>query len=380
MVAACCLASTRGLAQTPPAAGAEAWFQNGQLALQDNDLSSAEAAFRHVLVLDPKAGAAYSNFGVIAMRQKKWDEALQNLRKAEKLSPRTTGIRLNIGLVEFRRGNFREAISPFQMALREAPDAVQPRYLLGLCQVLVEVYPSATMTLEPLWDAMSSDVMYLYVFGMAANKSGKKDLDERAMKQMIDIGSNAPQFHLILAKAYLYAKDYRKAVDELQKGEATDPSLPFLHFNRGIAYMHMGENEKSEAEFKKDVAIEPDIPDSYERLGMLYLRQQRDAESSFHEALKRDARSANAYYGLTRILQRQGKIDSALKTIDEALKLSPDSYNVHLTRPDLAVEGKEEEAEQEFAVAKRLLGANLDHDREDLNKSIPSPELKQAPN
>jgi hypothetical protein len=44
----------------------KAWFQEGQLALEDNDLSSAEAAFCQVLMLDPKAGAAYANTGVIA--------------------------------------------------------------------------------------------------------------------------------------------------------------------------------------------------------------------------------------------------------------------------------------------------------------------------
>ena len=383
LVVACCLDSPRGSAQTPPPAGSQAWFQKGQVALQNNDLSSAEAAFRQVLVLDPKAGAAYANLGVIAMRQKKWDEALQNLHKAAKLSPKMTGIRLNIGLVEFRRGNYREAIPTFQIVLRETPEAVQPRYLLGLCQVLVEDYASATTTLEPLWNTMSGDVMYLYVFDMAADKSGKKELDERVMKQLIDIGSNTPQFHLILAKAHMYGYDYLKAVDELQKAEAADPLLPFLHFYLGVAYMHLGENEKSEAEFKKDIAIEPDLPDNYEWLGMLYSSQQCDAEAdrSFREALKRDPQSGNSYYGLSRILQRQGKINLALKTIDEALKLSPDSYTVHLKRGQILQRiGRNEEANQEFATAKRLLGANLDHDREDFDISVPSPELKQAPN
>jgi len=37
---------------------------------------TAERDFRAVLAADPNAGPAYTNLGVIAMRRKKWDEAL----------------------------------------------------------------------------------------------------------------------------------------------------------------------------------------------------------------------------------------------------------------------------------------------------------------
>jgi Tfp pilus assembly protein PilF len=58
---------------------AAAAFNRGQQALQANDLHTAEAAFHEVLSLDPQAGAAYANLGVIAMRRKQWDDALAML-------------------------------------------------------------------------------------------------------------------------------------------------------------------------------------------------------------------------------------------------------------------------------------------------------------
>src|SRR5437867_1293947 len=142
--ASCLFVPSRMAAQqSGGSADAKVWFQKGQTALQAGDLGAAETAFRRVLALDPQAGAAYANLGVVAMREKKWDEALRNLRKAEKLSPKMTGIRLNIGLVEFRRGNYREAIPPFESVVRETPDAKQARYLLRLCQVFVADYAAA---------------------------------------------------------------------------------------------------------------------------------------------------------------------------------------------------------------------------------------------
>src|SRR5271169_1270359 len=73
-------------AQRPAAMDAQAWFQKGQAALTRGDLAAAEEAFHKVLDADPKAGAAYANLGVIAMRRKQWDDALRYLRRAGKLS------------------------------------------------------------------------------------------------------------------------------------------------------------------------------------------------------------------------------------------------------------------------------------------------------
>jgi len=198
---------------------AKAWFAKGQAALQSGDLDSAEQAFRKVLAADPTAGAAYANLGVIAMRRKNWDEAFKDLKKAEKLAPRMAGVRLNIGLVEFRLGNYAEAIAPLQSVLRDEPRSAQARYLLGMCQVFTDQFGEAAETLEPLWQERSGDVMYLYVLGIAANKAGKKELDERAMKRMLEVGESTPEFHLIMGKAYLQHQEYDTAFAELRKAE-----------------------------------------------------------------------------------------------------------------------------------------------------------------
>jgi Tfp pilus assembly protein PilF len=112
MLALCAALSVASKFQDPPASAtnpreqAAASFALGQQALQSGDLAAAEASFRKVLSLDPQAGPAYANLGVIAMRRQDWDHALNLLEKAEKLDPRMTGIRLNIALVKYRREDY----------------------------------------------------------------------------------------------------------------------------------------------------------------------------------------------------------------------------------------------------------------------------------
>jgi tetratricopeptide (TPR) repeat protein len=203
-------------------------FIKGQAALQSGDLDTAEAAFRRVIALTPQSGGAYANLGVIAMRRKDWEYALKLLKKAQTLEPAVAGIRLNIGLVNYQRGDYAGAIAPLASVVRDQPDSQQARYLLGLSNLLAERYQNAFSTLEPLWPAMSDNFMYLYVLSMAASKAGHREAEQRALTQLIQIGADRPEFHLLLGKAYLNLRETEKAVSELERAANMTPNLPFV--------------------------------------------------------------------------------------------------------------------------------------------------------
>src|SRR6266404_6696259 len=198
----------------------EKTFQHGQAALQANDLEIAEADFRKVLQAHPEFAAAYVNLGVIEMRRKNWEPALRELRHAEKLAPKMAGIRLNIGLAEYKSGNYPDAIAPLKAAMSDQPDAAQPRYLLGLCYSFVGQHADAVKALQPLWAQMSDQFVYLYVLGISASYSGNKELDQKATRRLVEVGSDTPQFHLLMGKALMGHSDDLKAVAELKKVEA----------------------------------------------------------------------------------------------------------------------------------------------------------------
>ena len=160
----------------------QALFSKGEGALQSGDLAGAEKAFRQVIAMDPNAGGAYANLGVVAMRRKDWGQALSLLEKAARLAPKVSGIRLNIGLAQYGRGDYAAAIAPFTSVLRDQPDSQQARYLLGLCNLFTQHYADAVSTLEPLWPQKSNDFMYLYVLSISANGAGEKEVDVAATR------------------------------------------------------------------------------------------------------------------------------------------------------------------------------------------------------
>jgi len=373
----------------------QAWFAKGQAALQSGDLATAEKSFRKVVSVDPRSAAAYANLGVIAMRRKDWEQALSLLQKAEKLDPKMAGIRLNIGLAEYRRANYSGAIAPLSSVVREQPENGQARYLLGLCEVFTERYADAVATLEPLWGERSGDVMYLYVLGIAAHnaeaepnaekRAANGALDERALKQMIEVGGDSPELHFILGKAYLNRQDDNTAITELNRAAAGNPTLPYVHLTLGITHMRLGDNDAlAEEEFRKDIAIEPDLAENYEQLGILYTREQKpdEAEKAFAEALRRDAKTASAHFGLAQLYFDQAKFAPALHEVDAALARSPDSQNAHYLRGRILTRlGRQEDAKAELAATQKLMNQRLGKARADLgDKSIPNPELTHEPN
>src|ERR1700676_1733705 len=130
------------------------------------------------------------------MRRKHWQHAFELLRKAADLAPQIAGVRLNIGLAYYRQNDFRKAIPPFESVVHDAPDSFQARYLLGLCYFFVERYGDAASALEPLWTQASGQLNYLYVLGIAANKAGQADLEQRSLSHLVEVGRNSPELHL----------------------------------------------------------------------------------------------------------------------------------------------------------------------------------------
>ena len=358
-------------------------YQRGEQALAKGDLVQAEAAFREVLAVQANDPGAHANLGVIYMRRKQWNRALAELRTAEKLAPSVAGVRLNIGLVYYRQNEFRAAIPPFESVLRDVPGSTQAGYLLGLCYLFQERHADAARVLEPLWDQEAGNFEYLYVLSIAAGNAGRTELEERALKRMLEIGNDSAEFHMVIGKAYLQRLDNDRAIAELERAAAMDGERPFVHYFLGVAYRRHHELERAKKEFLADVALEPEVAFNYDQLGGVSwdLEQYAEAARYYHEALRRDSHMASSAFGLARFYRQEEKYPQALAALDTAGKLDPTSSSVHYLRGQILVRvGRKEEGHKELAAAARMLRAQTDRlEREVSGASFLDPQLKTEP-
>jgi len=254
-------AINRGLSQTSDAARAESAFrqvyEEGQQALRENRLADAEKAFRQILAMDPKNAGAYANLGVIAMRRKQWAAALRNLEQSERLAPGVPGVRLNIGLTYYAEGRYKAGAEAFESLIRDDPASVQAHYLLGMCYFFRGLYAGTVAQFEPIWDAQSRNLGYLHVLAVAADETGRHETEERAARQLFDVGANTPVLHLLIGKADLHRLKDDEALDELGQAARLNPNLPFVHFYLGIAYRRHNQFTEAKAQFLEDLKIDP---------------------------------------------------------------------------------------------------------------------------
>ncbi len=297
--------------------------------------------------------------------------------------PQVPGIRLNIGLAYYRQSEFLLATPPFESVVRDQPDAMQPRYLLGLCYFFAERWADSATTLEPLWGQASSQLPYLYVLSIAAHRAKMKDLDDRATAQLIKLGDGTPEYHLFVGKYHLNLEQNDLALAEFQAAAEGNPKLPFVHFNLGLTYLKKGDYAQARDEFLKDAAVEPDLALNYDELGDTYSLMQQDAnaEKSYREALRRDPRLVNSHIGLVKIYQRQEKYPQALTEIDAAAKLDPSRTDIHYMRGQVLVHmGRKEEGKKELEAAVRIDNERrAERQKQVESGTVPSPELMQDP-
>ena len=106
-------------------------FYIGLAALQvghDVQADSKLAQFTQLAASEP---AGWANWGLLALRQRNYDMAVERLHRARDLAPDNSGIRYLIGLLESSRGNTAEAINELRKAVELDPNNLIATYKLA---------------------------------------------------------------------------------------------------------------------------------------------------------------------------------------------------------------------------------------------------------
>ncbi|TWB44145.1 protein arginine N-methyltransferase [Nitrospirillum pindoramense] len=117
-------------AQTPTGP-AEELFAQGVEHQNQGRWAEAEATYREVARLLPRASAVHWNLGTVRKHLGRWKEALESFRKAVSLDPTWRGRDFNIGLCHQKLGHATEAAESFARAVAAEPDDPINRFNLA---------------------------------------------------------------------------------------------------------------------------------------------------------------------------------------------------------------------------------------------------------
>ncbi len=368
-------------AATPSAGNAamKAIFDRAEQDLRKGDYARAEAGFQKVLKAEPNSAAAYCDLGVICLRTKRIDQAIQDLQTAGKLDPKLAGIDLNLGLAYYQKKDFEKAIPEFTAVLAADPHNTQASFLKGLCQFMLNQYGPAVATLKPLWSLENNNLDYLFVLGISYGKLNRSQESAEVFQRLVQVGGDSPHFHFFLGKAYEGLSRNELAREELEKVVAGDPKFPEAHYELGVVDMRLKLYKQAGEQFDAEIKLDPSSQWSYQRRGLvdIALHDPAHAILMFHEALARDRRLPVSLAGIGRAYALENKYQEAVRYYLKALAILPNEADYHFQLGQVYMRlGKRAEAQREFAENQKLQAEQIEKQDQTLRGAQQKPPAR----
>lgn len=174
--------------------------------------------------------AAYELRGGEAINERRWSEAVTNLRKAIELSPDNAFTRLNLGTSLYMLGDSPGALEQFQAAVRLSPDLAKAHFAIG---VLMEVGGKDAEAIDSFSRAVGADPDSIEARLSLANALRRSDRPAEALPHYAAvIGANpaSSQASFGYAMGLVRLRRYQEARDRLTEGMKAFSDQPnFAH-------------------------------------------------------------------------------------------------------------------------------------------------------
>ena len=311
----------------------QAHYNKGITYLNDERYSEAVTAFQNAITLDSNFTTAHYNLGLTYLKMEAYPRAVDALQKTITLDPNYKAAHHSLALAYLGQQELRKARDAAREALK-----LDPNYQPAL-SLLEAIDPSFTPP-EPQ---------------TAAPSEPEQSVQPQPTLKL------RQETHYELGTAYRDSKMYPEAIAEFQKAIDLDPDFVAAHTSLGEVYLEMGRLDDAEtaanAALRIDANSQParqlledirqarpptpseteptrsasstsadvsDVRKDLER-GLVFLNngQYSQAAAAFKRALKADADSIEARYGLGQAYLEIGAFDDATTATEEVLKRNP---------------------------------------------------------
>lgn len=296
----------------------------------------------------------------------------------------TPQIHNTTGLAYYYQAKFAQAFEEFLSAVQKDPNNVVAHYNLGRIFEKQAKYKDAfvqyqrTLSLDPSHDQARIGYQRLIRFREKVKlrvKSEDEQLEEKVSKR--DIRAEAAREELLEKRIrqidkYFGAKDYRAALDVIQRGLRFFPRNGDLLLYLGRYYFISEEYLMCISEIRKALQYKVSEPDvAYYLLALAHenLGDFAKAEKALRQAVELSPGNSVFYDRLGIILQKLNQDPNAVKKFQEGVRINPGSIDTRVRLNKLSKElslstfhnGKLKFEVRDYPEAKRLLSQALDY-------------------
>ncbi len=355
-------------------------------------LDGADEMFERVLKQDPNNATAYagkaaiilnrlqSSSGTIrANRDSFLKQAQDYATRATTLAPASGEAHYTLGQVYKEQGNLDQAASELRTALSLDPQHSQAYSALGHIKLDQNSLAEAAEDFRQAINFNSGNSSAHYGLGMALLKQGSVDDAIKELNTSLYQFPNSWPVHMALGDAYqkqgnevAALKEYQQSI--LIKPENADPYLRIadIRENRGDLELAIADLRSGLTQIPYNIDLRQRIADT-----CLKLEKADDAIKGYRTILQMSPNDNRAVKGLSQALYLKAQkaavgallasndYETALKTLDDAIKLNPDDMELRLaqaklmslagTRPDLSKIGSPQSDGERVAAAEAMM-------------------------
>jgi tetratricopeptide (TPR) repeat protein len=278
----------------------------------------------------PQSAEQYAETGNRALREGRYGVAEQAFEKLKGLEPNTAEVRANLGLIYFEERKFDQAIPELRRALKLKPSLTNSSVILAMSLSELGQYTEALPGLEKGFHSNDPEMKRMCGLQLERAYTGLKR-DGKAVEVALELERlypNDPEVQYHDGKIF-----GNFAFLTMQKLWQAAPDSVWKHQAEGEALESQGSFEAAMGQYRDVLARDPQRPGIHYRLGRILLsRSQKTgapedrnaAAREFEQELQLDPANGNAAYELAEINRNAGQFDDSQKYFNLALKGHPD--------------------------------------------------------
>lgn len=329
-----------------------------RLYLTRNETKKAQEFCRRVLRQDPGNVVARRVLSQLLMGQKRFDEALQQLRVLTTLETNPEEARFKIALIQIEKQNYKEAEQELLLVLAKKPDLAEARYYLGSTYAATGRDDEAVVELlkvEGKQDVVErSRTFAAFLLRRRGDLPGARRAIEAALHKDPDNKKLALYLVLILRDM----DDYEEAQRLLEAQMRKHPQDAELRFQYGVLLSDAGRGEEALQAMQRALELDPRHSDAMNFIAYSYAEEGVHLDEALRlveEALK--IKPKDGYYidTLAWVYYRMGRISDAKREIRRAVKIVKDDVVVMEHLGDVLLSsGNKESAVKAYSKALKL--------------------------
>jgi tetratricopeptide (TPR) repeat protein len=281
----------------------------------------------------------YEDMAVNAGRSDYATQAVEQYKLALDADPNSRLLQDGLADLYFKIGRIREAVTAAQDQVTKNPDDIEAHALLGkvylrslgdmqnqqsgqMLQLAIGEYEKLAQ-LKP--DDVETHLLLGQLYGL--NHDSAKAEAEFKLAQKID--ANSEEVALNMARLYSEQGDPKRAAEVLNAIPVDDRS-PRIEFALGASYEQLKQNKDAIAAYHRALDLDPDNLDTERGLANALLADQQldEALKVLNGIVAAEPQDAQSQIHISEIQRQQGHYDLALKTLDKAKTLAPESLEL----------------------------------------------------